>query len=419
MQDNLQVSGINDVRNVLDFLNSRGTFDFLRLNNGLFPAAALQTQAEYTGYRNVWVRDNIYVAYAHYAVGQVEVAKQTLETLFTYFQRYRWRFEDIITGKTNPENAMQRPHIRFDGMSLKEIEEQWSHAQNDALGYFLWLYCKLVNEKIINLTSDNLEVLSLFPLYFQAIQYWQDEDNGHWEEVRKIEASSIGIVIAGLREFRQLLENVPNWEDISSSFLTQQQLEELIERGRITLQEILPFECIQPQQKRNCDGALLFLIYPLQVVGDEMAAIIINNVRETLQGEIGIRRYLGDSFWCADYKQKFKEDERTIDFSQNMEVRDRALNPGEEAQWCIFDPIMSIIFGQRYQRYKNPRDREQQIYYLNRALRQLTAPNSPFGAYKCPELYYLENQRYVPNDATPLLWTQANLWLALHRALEP
>ena len=34
------------------------------------------------------------------------------------------------------------------------------------------------------------------------------------------------------------------------------------------------------------------------------------------------------------------------------------------------------------------------------------------GPFKCPELYYLENGNYVPNDATPLLWTQANLWIA-------
>jgi len=417
MQDILQVSGSNNVSNILNFLRRQKTFYFPRLDNGLFPAAALQSQAEYTGYSHVWVRDNIYVAYAHYAAGQVEIAKQNLETLLAYFKKYRWRFENIINGVANPADGMQRPHIRFDGMGLKEVEEQWAHAQNDALGYFLWFYCKLVNENVINLSFDKLEVLCLFPLYFQGIQYWQDEDNGHWEEVRKIEASSIGTVLAGLREFRQLLQSRAEGEDTIPFGLTLQQLEELITRGTTALTEILPAECLQIQQKRDCDGALLFLIYPLRVVGDEMAAVIINNVRETLQGEIGIRRYEGDSFWCADYKQKFKENERTVDFSQNMEVRDRALNSGEEAQWCIFDPIMSIIFGKRYQRYKNLRDREQQIHYLNRSLCQLTPENSPFGAYKCPELYYLENGRYVPNDSTPLLWTQANLWLALHQAL--
>ncbi|MEL6327714.1 MAG: phosphorylase kinase, partial [Cyanobacteria bacterium J06626_23] len=52
--------------------------------------------------------------------------------------------------------------------------------------------------------------------------------------------------------------------------------------------------------------------------------------------------------------------------------------------------------------------------YFNRSLGQLTAEDSPFGELKCPEAYYLEKGRYVPNDVTPLLWTQANLMLAFH-----
>ena len=51
---------------------------------------------------------------------------------------------------------------------------------------------------------------------------------------------------------------------------------------------------------------------------------------------------------------------------------------------------------------------------MHRALGQLTGPECPFGPFKCPESYYCENGRYIPNDVTPLLWTQANLRLALH-----
>jgi phosphorylase kinase alpha/beta subunit len=53
------------------------------------------------------------------------------------------------------------------------------------------------------------------------------------------------------------------------------------------------------------------------------------------------------------------------------------------------------------------------IKCLNRSLGQLTGEDSAFGGFKCPEAYYLENGRYVPNDNTPLLWPQANLWGAL------
>jgi phosphorylase kinase alpha/beta subunit len=89
------------------------------------------------------------------------------------------------------------------------------------------------------------------------------------------------------------------------------------------------------------------------------------------------------------------------------------LKPGEEAQWCIFDPIVSVIFGKQYQNTHHASDLQQQIHYFNRSLGQITGNNSQFRAYQCPELYYREQGEYVPSDATPLLWTQANLILAL------
>jgi phosphorylase kinase alpha/beta subunit len=54
-----------------------------------------------------------------------------------------------------------------------------------------------------------------------------------------------------------------------------------------------------------------------------------------------------------------------------------------------------------------------QTHYFNRSLGQITGKDSPIGEFKCPELYYLEQEKYIPNDATPLLWTQANLQIAL------
>ena len=210
------------------------------------------------------------------------------------------RFTGIIEGKVNPANSMERPHIRFDGQTLEEIDQQWNHAQNDALGYFLWFYCKLANEKLLPIQSEDLEILALFPFYFQAVCYWEDEDSGHWEEERKIEASSIGTVIAGLREMKQLLTDtlLASQCQYNNKFVTVELLDKLINQGTSALNQILPFECIQsPPQERRYDAALLFLIYPLQVIEGEMADCILSNVINNLQGDYGIRRYLGDSFW--------------------------------------------------------------------------------------------------------------------------
>ncbi len=122
---------------------------------------------------------------------------------------------------------------------------------------------------------------------------------------------------------------------------------------------------------------------------------------------MGIRRYIGDSYWCADYRELFPPEERSGDFSEDLERRGRFLKEGQEAQWCIFDPIMSAIYGNRYLRSGIASDLERQIAHFNRSLGQIT------GTLQCPEAYFLERDESVPNDNTPLLWTQANLWLAL------
>jgi len=398
------------------FLHQQGTFYFPALETGLFPAAHLSARGHYTGYNNVWVRDNIYIAHAHYVVGKIDIAVKNVEAFLLYFQKHRQRFEQIIHEKADPINPMNRPHIRFDGKTLEEINEQWSHAQNDALAYFLWLYCKLARAHHVLIQPQQLEILGLFPLFFQTIRYWEDEDSGHWEEARKIEASSIGAVVAALDMMQQLMvENSIKSVNTAGKTVTLTLLDELIAKGRNALSHILPAECIQPGQERLYDSALLFLIYPLEVVDTSQADAILQGVITHLQGEHGIRRYLGDSFWCANYDELMTEKLRTADVSQDMSARDALVKKGEEAQWCIFDPIISTIYGKRSEHKTDEEYVAKQIYYFNRSLGQLTGPDSGFREFLCPELYYLKGDRYLPNDVTPLLWTQANLMIAFNQ----
>lgn len=405
-----------DIQTILDLLESKGTFNFATLDNGLFSAAAVNSATSYTGYSAVWIRDNIYLAHTHYLIGHTQIAIANLKTLMAYFQKFQWRFEEIIQGRVDPDNVMERPHVRFNGRDLLEIDQQWSHAQNDALGYFLWFYCQLVRERLIELRPQNLEILALFPVYFQAIQYWQDEDSGHWEEERKIAASSIGAVIAGLKSLKLLLteRNLVTECQYRGKSITAIS-DELVNLGQIALLKILPAECIQADpQYRLHDAALLFLIYPLGIVEAKMSERIVSNVIGNLQGDYGIRRYLGDSFWCRNYKDLPEEIRTSIssEREQWLKEHNRNLVEGEEAQWCVFDPIISVIFGLKFQKSDRTEDLERQTLYLNRSLGQLTGKNFELE-FKCPELYYLQNNRYVANDATPLLWTQANLRIAL------
>ena len=386
-----------DVMQLVQFLEEQGTFQFPILDNGLFSAAAGEGgDFELTGYRNVWVRDNVHIAHAHWQWGQTDKAVAATKSLMAFFKKYQRRFTDIIEGRVDPADPMNRPHIRFDGDHLNELNEKWSHAQNDAIGAFLWL-ASLLNDEC-RWTDSEVELLTDVARFLTVIKYWDDEDSGHWEEVRKVAASSIGVATSGLESFEARFGRTTTSRE-----------------GRKALSTILPFECNQSDQlkHRRYDSALLYLIYPYRVVTSEMADHIVADVTANLMGDHGIRRYIGDSYWCADYKEKLAADVRTSDFSDNLADRDKLLEPSLEAQWCLFDPIVSIHYGLRFEQSHDPQDRHRQIQHLNRSLSQLTPPGSRFGAYRCPESYFCERGRYVPNDICPLLWTQANLKLAL------
>jgi phosphorylase kinase alpha/beta subunit len=251
--------------------------------------------------------------------------------------------------------------------------------------------------------------------FFEKIQYWRDEDSGHWEEARKIEASSIGAVLAGLRELRALLKQgglaSVEYED---RVVTFELVDSLAASGRQELETMLPSECVQTDDRkyRRYDAALLFLVYPLEIVDGPMARQIVADVAQHLQGEYGVKRYLGDSYWTADYKERVTAAMLTAEVSVTQEKRDALARSGEEAQWCIFDPIIAVIAGRWFEATQSPADFDLQTLHFNRSLGQLTAPNCLQGELLCPEAYYLSRGRYVPNDQTPLLWTIANLRLA-------
>jgi len=412
-----------DVERLARFLEEQGTFRFHVLPSGIFPASVA---GEYTGYSAAWVRDNVQIAAAHLGWGEIDVTVRCVSALAEFFRRHRQRFENVIAGKADPTDVMRRPHIRFDGGTLNELRERWAHAQNDALGYFLWLYCGLVAAGHLAPRPDDGELLAAFVRYLAAIRFWHDEDSGHWEETRKINASSIGAVTAGLTALRELLDSwgtgtrhtarahpspLPGGEGARM----RGEVDELIECGRTALSGILPSECKQaePTKARRYDAALLFLIHPLRIVDEAMADTIINDVTNELLGPHGIRRYRGDSYWCADYKTLLAENQRTSDFSDDVSARDRLLLPGEEAQWCLFDPLLSIIFGERFRATRDPRWLDRQTWHLNRSLGQLTDDSHDFPPFRGPESYYLCEGFYRPNDITPLQWTQALLRLAL------
>lgn len=393
-------------------LAAHGTFRLTPLPTGLYPASSAADSGA-SGYRHVWVRDNVYVALALWRSGEPEAAVAVARGLLAFYGAHRLRFDvAVAVAGFDARDVMTRPHVRFDGLTLAEIgTERWPHAQNDALGYCLWLVAALASANLFAPTADEIDTLRALVGYLEAIRYWDDEDSGHWEETRKVSASSIGTVVAGLRAWRALLQT---GRVSGLSVVAARELEiaatALIDEGGRALIAILPAECVQlsPRQHRRYDAALLFLVHPLGVVENALADLVVDDIRRYLQGPVGIRRYLRDSYWAPDYERRVAERDRTRDYSEDIESRDVLIEEiGGEAQWCVFDPMLSALHGARAMRSGASADRGRQAAYFNRALAQVTED------WACPELYYQRDGALVPNPHTPLLWTQANLRLAL------
>jgi phosphorylase kinase alpha/beta subunit len=139
-----------------------------------------------------------------------------------------------------------------------------------------------------------------------------------------------------------------------------------------------------------------------------MADLILHDIDRFLAGDHGIRRYPGDSYWAPDYDRHLAASDRTRDFSGDITARDGLLERiGDEAQWCLFDPILSAYYGRRALKSGAPGDRDKQVFHFNRSLAQITTD------WRCAELYYLRDGKCTPNPHVPLTWTQANLVLAL------
>jgi len=398
---------LSDIDAIDGVLRAHGTLAFSALPTGLYAASP---DAVSSGYDNVWVRDNVYVAFAQWEAGRRAEAIAAAQAMLRFYHGQRARFDAFIEGRADRADAMQRPHVRFNGLTLAEnATERWAHAQNDALGYFLWLCARLAMADPVAFEPADGQTLARLVRYCRAIEFWRDEDSGHWEETRKISASSIGVVVAGLTEWRRVLEQrLPVAAALDTEALTL--ASDLIAHGRRALDDILPAECVQltSTQNRRYDAALIPLLYPLAVVDGAMADLILHDVEAYLAGPIGVRRYLRDSYWAPDYDTRVAAGDRTRDYSDDLEVRDALLGDvGEEAQWCIFDALISACYGQRVLKRGEDADRGAQTRYFNRALAQVTAD------WQCPELYYRRGQELVANPHTPLQWAQANLQLAL------
>ncbi len=362
-----------------------------------------------------WDRDNIMQALAEYQAKfspdlkdfniSDDAWKKGLSSSLKYQMNHQSRITDIIDGKTSGLDINARPHIRYDGVTLEDVNDPWGNAQNDALASINYLLFHAINEGHLSIDDPSIapfakDYAALLPNYFKTVHVWEDWDFGAWEDKRAEHASSIGMALAALREQKTYVDkNGPLSYTTNGKTYTvnSDDLASLITNCESKLKTLLPNEFLRSDDgsQRTVDAALINPLYlsalshrPL--IDDSMNDTIIKNIQSDLMGDIGIHRYPGD-VWDG-------------------RINRNELPPNMAAQWTHVSPMISVVLSDMYDRTGNPDYLHGQVFHFNRALAAIDSD------FKTPEAYIRnsDNTAWIADANKPLAWSQASLLAALN-----
>lgn len=249
----------------------------LQTQSGLFIAAP----CDKTGYSKAWFRDNIYEAMGLEAMHDWVSVEKTYKALFQILRKHIDKIKYACDHR--PIEEFEYIHARYNHETFEEYHEGWGNAQHDMIGLFLFKVARL--EHKLGLVEPNKDIIMLLVEYLCSCKYWEDKDNGMWEENREIHSSSVGNCLAGLKAISNFVY-VP-WH--------------LIENGQKTLDELLPRE----SETKDCDLAQLSLIWPCEVVTENQKEQILKNIEERLVKTHGIMRYENDQYYYCNQEAEW------------------------------------------------------------------------------------------------------------------
>ncbi len=459
----------HDLHSVLDLCGDRHSenpeqkinLGIMITGKGAVPASA-QPESSYASH--AWTRDAALVAISAAISGHSQEAATIIEALTLFYGKpdQRPRFTDFIFDGDAPRrfaDGKGLPIIRAEigeggEMVNTPSSENWGHAQLDAIGMWLWSVFNQANEGTIsypalnekvtlsNSTNETESILMVAVKFLERIHFWDQSDLGPWEDRSEAKrATSVGICVAALRELK-ILGDTLGWEKLG---LVKNQdgqsdiqgframVNQMIENGGKTLNERIPsnpsaiaFEA-DPNAQDSKNASLILLLYPFNVGLDRDQQEAILSTVYDLMGEVGFRRYWGDSYVGMDYHRQ----------QSPSSMAPTAVRGYNEAEWSLFDPTLAAYYFDRYVK-SDGHDLSALLYgnqHLKRALSNVTAHTYQYrleGENKdmtimpgeCPEAYFVDSQKrarkephWMPNSNTPLNWTKAALTMALERAL--
>jgi GH15 family glucan-1,4-alpha-glucosidase len=334
---------------------SYAILDTLRLAHGLYLASPS------IDYSYVWLRDSCYEVLP-YLNKPCDRYEKTYHRILDLFREYEWKLDIHQTKK--PVEQWEFIHAKYDAYTVREIDAPWGHHQLDAVGAILFGIGEGIKAgKDIIRDQKDLEIIQKLVGYLECCRYWDNPDNGMWEEWREIHSSSVGACIAGLQAIRDIVF-VPH---------------ELILKGYKTLAKMFPVE----SSDRPVDLAQLSLIYPYKVLFEHDAKVIIDRVETLLLRKQGVIRYLGDSYYATNAH----------------EGRQHKLTHyyGYEAEWTFGLPWLALC----HLELGNIKKAEKYVGWTEKVMLEDGS---------LPELYFAGST--VPNPNTPLGWSNALFILA-------
>lgn len=289
---------------------------------------------------HAWVRDMalgadrlLQVAHSTGNASQLTEGKQLLLSALTLMstQAQLERFTAIISSENRffKAKAANWPYI-FMAISnnlTAQQTEPWAHKQDAwqalAVCTFRALQAKQINPE--DLTTSHKQFLALSAPFLVAVEYWQQENSGSWEELEALRTSVLSWDTALLQEYIWQLEAEDSWllpiaQPIWQTlpvFIEYDSIQEccaeFLKKGAAVLAIQLPHESPQYPESdpryRKADAALLYVLHnnTLQLVADycgkdegwiqdqEQAIVAaVTSLQDVKQG--GIARYKDDSY---------------------------------------------------------------------------------------------------------------------------
>lgn len=231
-----------------------------RLPNGLFIAGG-------GDYDKIWIRDNVYVALAMAEAGRAAEAATIYSGLCQIIAHHPAAF----TATTYPKSDSELVHPRFSDRG-ELITGPWGNKQHDAIGLLLFGIGQVyrLDKKLVSDVERKLA--QSLVVYLERCHYWEDPDNGMWEEEPNLHASSLAACIRAIEMVSDFCEYDPAGLNLA----------------KVQLEQLLPKE----SKKHPTDLALLSLIWPLRYQRRDL----LEGVESKLLRDQGVIRYIGDDY---------------------------------------------------------------------------------------------------------------------------